>query len=47
MGLLLLLWAGNAAHGFGPLLSKPSEFGPGGPKAGQFWPTAIAGRSDR
>ncbi len=37
MGLLLLYWAYRAAGGFGPMLSQPSAFGPGGSKAGQFW----------
>lgn len=36
LGLLLLLWAYNAAGGFGSMLSKPSAFDPGQPKAGQF-----------
>ncbi len=37
LGLLLLAWAYHAAHGFGPMLSQPSQFEPEGPKAGQFW----------
>jgi NCS1 family nucleobase:cation symporter-1 len=37
LGLLLLWWAGRAAGGFGPILSQPSAFDPGQPKAGQFW----------
>jgi len=37
MGLLLLGWAYNKANGFGPMLSSPSQFAPGGPRAGQFW----------
>jgi len=37
MGLLLLGWAYKTANGFGPMLSSPSQFAPGGPKAGQFW----------
>ena len=37
LGLALLAWAYRAAHGFGPMLEQPSAFGPGGPKAGQFW----------
>lgn len=36
LGLLLLLWAHNAAGGFGGMLSKPSAFDPGQAKAGQF-----------
>jgi NCS1 family nucleobase:cation symporter-1 len=37
LGLLLLFWAYRAAGGFGPILSQPSAFEPGQPKAGQFW----------
>src|SRR4051812_36802777 len=37
LGLLLLAWAYRAAGGFGPILSQPSAFDPGQPKAGQFW----------
>jgi nucleobase:cation symporter-1, NCS1 family len=37
LGLLLLGWAYREAGGFGPILSQPSEFDVGGPKAGQFW----------
>jgi NCS1 family nucleobase:cation symporter-1 len=37
LGLLLLGWAYVMAHGFGPMLSQPSAFESGGPKAGQFW----------
>jgi NCS1 family nucleobase:cation symporter-1 len=37
LGLLLLAWAYQAAGGFGDMLSKPSQFAPGGPKEGQFW----------
>jgi NCS1 family nucleobase:cation symporter-1 len=37
LGLLLLLWAYRAAHGFGPMLSQHSQFDPGQPQAGQFW----------
>jgi NCS1 family nucleobase:cation symporter-1 len=32
-----LAWAYDAAGGFGPILDQPSQFGPDGPKAGQFW----------
>jgi nucleobase:cation symporter-1, NCS1 family len=39
LGLLLLGWAYRAAGGFGPILSQPSAFDPGQPKAGQFWAT--------
>jgi NCS1 family nucleobase:cation symporter-1 len=37
LGLILLWWAYRAAGGFGPILSQPSAFDPGQPKAGQFW----------
>ena len=37
LGLLLLGWAYNKAGGFGPMLTQPSQFEPGQPKAGQFW----------
>jgi NCS1 family nucleobase:cation symporter-1 len=37
LGLALLGWAYQAAHGFGPMLSQPSLFDPGQSKAGQFW----------
>lgn len=37
LGLLLLWWAYRAAGGFGPILSQPSAFDPGQPRAGQFW----------
>jgi NCS1 family nucleobase:cation symporter-1 len=37
LGLLLLGWAYRHAGGFGPMLSQPSAFDPGQPKAGQFW----------
>ncbi len=37
LGLLLLFWAYRAAGGFGPILSQPSAFDSGQPKAGQFW----------
>ncbi|MBS0659398.1 MAG: NCS1 family nucleobase:cation symporter-1 [Verrucomicrobia bacterium] len=36
LGLVLLGWAYQAAGGFGPILSQPSAFDPGQPKAGQF-----------
>jgi NCS1 family nucleobase:cation symporter-1 len=35
--LALVAWAWRRAGGFGPLLLAPSQFGPGGAKAGQFW----------
>ena len=37
LGLLLLGWAYNKAGGFGPILSQPSAFAEGQPKAGQFF----------
>jgi NCS1 family nucleobase:cation symporter-1 len=37
LGLALLAWAYWRAGGFGPMLSQPSQFAPGGPKAGTFW----------
>jgi NCS1 family nucleobase:cation symporter-1 len=37
LGLLLLAWAYFAAGGFGDMLSHPSQFEAGQPKAGQFW----------
>ncbi|MFO0556020.1 MAG: NCS1 family nucleobase:cation symporter-1 [Polyangiaceae bacterium] len=36
LGLALLFWAYRRAGGFGPMLSAPSAFAPGQPKAGQF-----------
>jgi NCS1 family nucleobase:cation symporter-1 len=36
LGLVLLGWAYNKAGGFGPILSQPSAFDAGQPKAGQF-----------
>jgi nucleobase:cation symporter-1, NCS1 family len=37
LGLILLWWAWSKAGGFGPMLSQPSAFAPGQPKAGEFW----------
>jgi NCS1 family nucleobase:cation symporter-1 len=37
LGVLFLLWAHRRAGGFGPILSQPSLFAAGQPKAGQFW----------
>ncbi len=37
LGLLLLAWAYRNAGGFGPILSQPSAFDAGQPKAGQFF----------
>jgi NCS1 family nucleobase:cation symporter-1 len=36
---VLLWWVWDKAGGFGPILSQPSQFEVGGPKAGQFWGT--------
>ncbi len=36
LGLVLLWWAYRHAGGFGPILSQPSAFDAGQPKAGQF-----------
>src|SRR5471032_350819 len=41
LGLLLLYWAYRNAGGFGPILSQPSAFDPGQPKAGQFWSVFV------
>jgi len=37
LGLALLAWAYSAAGGFGEMLTRPSQFAEGGPKAGKFW----------
>ncbi len=37
LGLALLWWAYQNAGGFGPILSQPSAFDPGQPKAGHFY----------
>jgi NCS1 family nucleobase:cation symporter-1 len=37
LGLALLAWAYQQAGGFGPMLSRPSEFGLGQPQEGRFW----------
>ncbi len=42
LGLVLLAWAYYAAGGFGEMLSQPSKFAEGGPKAGKFWPFFFA-----
>jgi nucleobase:cation symporter-1, NCS1 family len=42
LGLALLCWAYVRAHGFGPMLSQPSAFSQGQPKAGQFWTFFVA-----
>jgi NCS1 family nucleobase:cation symporter-1 len=36
LGIILLWWAYRTAGGFGPMLSQPSAFDPGQPKAGHF-----------
>ena len=41
LGLLLLGWAWHYAGGFGPILSQPSAFAPGGPKSGQFFSVFV------
>ena len=42
----LLWWAWDKAGGFGPIIDQPSQFEPGGKKAGQFaavfWPSLTA-----
>jgi NCS1 family nucleobase:cation symporter-1 len=43
LGLALLWWAYDRAGGFGPILSQPSAFDPGQPKAGQFWAFFVPG----
>jgi NCS1 family nucleobase:cation symporter-1 len=37
LGLALLAWAYQAAGGFGPILSQPSQFDQGGARGGSFW----------
>ncbi len=37
IGLALLAWAYQKAHGFGPMLAAPSQFVPGGAKEGGFY----------
>ena len=43
LGIVFLVWAYRAAGGFGPMLSQPSAFDPGQPKAGQFMAFFIPG----
>jgi len=43
LGVAFLAWAYRAAGGFGPMLSQPSAFDPGQPKAGQFMTFFIPG----
>jgi len=40
--LALLGWALASAGGLGPMLSAPSQFAPGGPLHGTFWPVFAA-----
>lgn len=42
LSVALLTWAWTSAGGLGPMLSTPSQFGPGGAKAGQFLGTFVA-----
>jgi NCS1 family nucleobase:cation symporter-1 len=37
LSAMLLAWAVGAAGGVGPMLSAPSQFAEGMPKAGRFW----------
>ena len=43
---VLLGWVYQKAGGFGPIMEQPSQYAPGGPKAGQFmsvfWPSLTA-----
>jgi NCS1 family nucleobase:cation symporter-1 len=41
LGLALLWWAYDRAGGFGPILSQPSAFAAGQPKAGQFFAAFV------
>jgi NCS1 family nucleobase:cation symporter-1 len=43
LGLVFLIWANRKAGGFGPMLSQPSAFDPGQPRAGQFMAFFIPG----
>ncbi len=43
LGLVFLGWAYRRAGGFGPMLSQPSAFDAGGPKAGRFMAFFIPG----
>ena len=43
LGLVLLWWAYDRAGGFGPILSQPSAFDAGQPKAGQFFAFFVPG----
>ena len=37
LGLALLAWAYTEAGGFGPMLSRPSQYDAGQPREGRFW----------
>jgi NCS1 family nucleobase:cation symporter-1 len=43
LGLVFLVWAYRGAGGFGPMLSQPSAFDPGQPKAGRFMEFFVPG----
>jgi NCS1 family nucleobase:cation symporter-1 len=43
LGIVFLVWAHRAAGGFGPMLSQPSAFDPGQPRAGQFLAFFVPG----
>jgi NCS1 family nucleobase:cation symporter-1 len=43
LGVVFLMWAHRAAGGFGPMLSQPSAFEAGQPKAGQFMAFFVPG----
>jgi nucleobase:cation symporter-1, NCS1 family len=43
LGIVFLAWAYRTAGGFGPMLSQPSAFDPGQPKAGQFMAYFVPG----
>jgi nucleobase:cation symporter-1, NCS1 family len=43
LGIVFLIWAHRAAGGFGPMLSQPSAFDPGRPRAGQFLAVFVPG----
>jgi nucleobase:cation symporter-1, NCS1 family len=43
LGIAMLWWAYDRAGGFGPILSQPSAFAAGGPKAGRFWLFFVPG----
>jgi NCS1 family nucleobase:cation symporter-1 len=43
LGMVFLGWAYRSAGGFGPMLSQPSAFDPGQPKAGQFMAFFVPG----